>query len=110
MVGACSRNTVPKTEFEFANRFAREGLWKEAYYRWNRLLEQGKDSAALYNNIAVAYEEKGEPEKAEAAYQKALKLSPGNQTVKSNYDRFKKMLEKERENKNEKEKDDKNKR
>ena len=104
MVNACSSRSVPKTEFEFANKLAQEELWKEAFYRWNKLLEEGKESAALYNNIAIAYEERGEFEKAEAAYQKALKLSPGNSTVQSNYDKFKKMLTSDEKEKNGKEK------
>jgi Tfp pilus assembly protein PilF len=50
-------------------------------------------------------------EKAEEAYKKALELSAKNPTIKSNYDRFKKMLEKgkdeKNENENEKDKKDK---
>ncbi|UCH95230.1 MAG: tetratricopeptide repeat protein [Candidatus Aminicenantes bacterium] len=106
VLNACSTKAVPKTEFEFGNHLARQGLWKEAYYRWNRALEQGKESAALYNNIAIALEEMGKFEEAEKAYQKALKLSPNNQTVQGNYNKFKKMLTKDKD-KNEKDKKDK---
>ena len=88
---------------------AQEGLWKEAYYRWNKLLEQGNESASLYNNIAIALEERGEFEEAEKAYQKALKLSPDNPTIKSNYNKFKKMLKTGEKEENEKEKNKKDK-
>ena len=88
IVGACSTRSVPKTEFEFANKLAQDDLWKEAQYRWNQLLEKGKESAALYNNIAVAFEKMGEFEEAEKAYQKAMKLSPNNSTIKNNYNKL----------------------
>jgi Tfp pilus assembly protein PilF len=108
VVSACSTNPVPKTEFEFANRLAQNDLWKEAHFRWSKLLEQGKESAALYNNIAVAYEKMGQFEEAEKAYQKAQKLSPNNSTIKINYDKFKRMLKQDRD-KNEKNKKKKDK-
>ena len=85
------------SEFDFANNLAKNGLWKEAYIRWQKILDSGKESAALYNNIAIALEKMGKPEEAEKAYQKALKLSPNNSKIKSNYDRLKKFLEKSEE-------------
>ena len=81
-----------KSEFDFANRLAQQGLWKEAYLRWERVAAAGKESAALHNNMAIALEEMGKREEAEKEYQKALKLSPNNSRIKSNYERLKSFL------------------
>jgi Flp pilus assembly protein TadD len=94
VVGGCSAKKVYKSEFDFANKLGQEGLWKEAHYRWQKILAEGKESAALYNNIAVALEEMGRFEEAEEAYKKALKLAPNNSTIRSNYDRLKKLSKK----------------
>jgi Tfp pilus assembly protein PilF len=107
LVGACSANSGPKTELAFANKLAQDDLWKEANYRWTRLLEQGKESAALYNNIAISFEEMGKFKEAEESYQKALKLSPNNPTIKSNYGNFKRMFKKDDDEKDKKAKKEK---
>lgn len=96
---ACSAKRGFKSEFDFGNQLAKEGLWKEAHYRWKKALAQGKGSAALYNNIAIALEEMGKFAEAEKAYKKALKLSPNNQTIQSNYDKMKKHLRKDKDKK-----------
>lgn len=106
--GACSnRRQVIKTEFEFANKLARQGLWKEAHYRWNKLLANDKDNVALYNNIAISLEKMGKFDEAEKMYKKALALRK-NPTVQVNYDKLKRYLKFE--DSDEEEKDDKKKR
>ncbi len=89
---SCAGNTYT-SEFDFANNLAKKDLWKEAYIRWQKILDSGKESAALYNNIAIALEKMGKPEEAEKAYKRALELSPNNSKIKSNYDKLKKFLE-----------------
>ena len=95
VLGACSAKRNFNSEFDFGNKLAQEGLWKEAHFRWKKALAEGKRSAALYNNLAVALEEMGEFEKAEEAYKKALKLSPNNLTIQSNLNKLKKFLTKD---------------
>lgn len=92
IVGGCSAKNSYKSEFSFANKLAQEGLWKEAHFRWMKILENGKPTAELYNNIAIALEEMGKADEAEKMYQQALKMDPNNSTIKSNYDRFKDIL------------------
>ncbi len=80
---------VQKSELDFANDLARDGLWKEAYLRWQRVLDSGKESAAIHNNMAIALEQMGKRKEAENEYKKALELAPNNARIKSNYERFK---------------------
>lgn len=98
-----------QTEFAFANKMAKEGLWKEAYFRWQKLLPQKTDSAALHNNIAVALEQMGKIEEAEKEYKRALKLAPGSNYIQKNYERFKDSLKKTEEPEDQKPKSRKNK-
>jgi Flp pilus assembly protein TadD len=85
-----------QSDFSFANKLAAEGLWKEAYYRWQKALRAQSDSAALHNNLAVALESLDRLPEAEQEYQQALKLAPGNTLIQGNYDRFKKNQDKEK--------------
>ena len=107
LVSACSANRGPKTELAFANKLAQDDLWKEANYRWTRLLKQGKESAAIYNNIAISFEEMGKFKEADESYRKALKLSPDNPTIKSNYNNFRRMFKKDDNEKKKKDRKDK---
>lgn len=87
---------------------AQKELWEEAIFRWEKVLQVNPDSAVAHNNLAVAYEKKGLLERAQEEYEKALKLSPNNRYIKSNYEKFKKTLESDlKENKEEKKIDDK---
>lgn len=96
ILGACSANKAAvETEYKFANRLAAEGLFKEALMRWEKLLKEGKENAAIHNNIAVALEKMGRFDEAEASYKKALAISPNNPTIQNNYDKLKKYLKNE---------------
>jgi len=95
LMAGCAVNRY-RSDFEFANKLAAEGLWKEAYYRWQKALTQNGSSAALHNNLAVALESLNRLPEAERGYQQALKLAPGNTLIQGNYDRFKKNRGKEK--------------
>jgi Flp pilus assembly protein TadD len=70
---------------------AQRGLWREAIYRWERATQLDPSYAAAFNNLAVAYEQDGQLDKARAAYEKALALEPNNQLIKQNFDLFKEL-------------------
>lgn len=88
----CSVKHSYKSEFDFANKLAQQSLWKEAHWRWQKVLASGTESAALYNNIAIALEQMGRFEEAEKAYKKAMKLAPHNSSIQGNYKNFKKFI------------------
>ncbi len=92
LVGCSANKGLVKTEFAFANKLAKEGLWKEAYYRWKRSLVEGQKNVAVFNNMAIALEKMGKFDEAETTYKKALAIAPNNPTVKSNLEKLQKYL------------------
>lgn len=80
-----------KEMMEFGLEAAKAGLWREAAFRWKRSLQQTPDNPRLRNNLAVAYESLGDLERAEAEYKEALRLDPGNEEIRANYDSFKEI-------------------
>ena len=70
---------------------AKNGLWREATYRWERAVEIDPTYAAAFNNLAIAYEQSGQFDKAREAYEKAVTLEPENQLIRQNYDLFKEI-------------------
>lgn len=93
---SCTKNKF-KSEFDFANKLARQGLWEEAQFRWIKSLKSEKNTAAIHNNLAIALERKGKIKEAEEEYKKALKLEPNNNFIKKNYQRFKENKKMKRE-------------
>lgn len=62
-------------DLAFASEMARKGLWREALFRWERVLAQRPDDPRLLNNVAVAREALGDREGARQAYERALQLT-----------------------------------
>jgi len=80
-----------RAQVEFGIAVAQKGLWKEALLRWERATQIDPAYAAAYNNLAVAYEQMGQIEKARQAYEKAVELEPSNDLIRQNYDLFKEI-------------------
>jgi tetratricopeptide (TPR) repeat protein len=78
----------PKEQMQFGVKAAKDGLWREALFRWEKALKLDPTNARLLNNLAVAYEIAGNFQKAEALYQQALRSDPGNRDIKQNFDLF----------------------
>ena len=80
-----------RAQVEFGIAVAQRGLWKEAVYRWERATQIDPTYAAGFNNLAVGYEHEGQLDKAAEAYERALKLEPGNSMIRQNFDLFKEI-------------------
>lgn len=75
-------------QLRFGLNVAKQGLWQEARFRFERAVLLDPQNAEAYNNLAVALEQAGEFPKAREAYEKALQLKPGHLYIQQNYDLF----------------------
>lgn len=89
-VAADARDDARK-QVQFGIEVAQHGLWREAIYRWERAAEIDPAYAAAHNNLAIAYEQEGDLDKARAAYERALELEPGDVFIMQNYELFKEI-------------------
>jgi len=80
-----------KEQVEFGIKVAQSGLWKEAAYRWEKAVKLDPTYGAAWNNLAIAYEQQGNFDKAREAYEKAVELEPKNLLFRQNYDLFKEI-------------------
>ncbi|MDX1631763.1 MAG: tetratricopeptide repeat protein [Thermoanaerobaculia bacterium] len=78
----------PGDQLDFGIRMAREGLWSEAYFRFQQAAGAGERDPRVLNNLAVAAEALGRFDEALEHYRRALEVAPGNREIKENYDRF----------------------
>ncbi len=95
-LSACATTGAPprtSDQLRFGVWASQNGLWEEAIFRWRKVLQAEPRSVAALNNLGVAYEKKGLFKEAEASYEAALKIQPGNDHVKSNLKRCKENIQ-----------------
>jgi Flp pilus assembly protein TadD len=80
-----------RRQVKFGIEMAQHGLWREAIYRWKRAVEIDPTYAAAYNNLAIAYEQNGDLDKARTAYERALALQSGDTFITQNYELFREI-------------------
>lgn len=80
-----------RKQVEFGIAVAQRGLWREAIYRWVRATELDPTYAQAFNNLAIAYEQEGQLDKAREAYDRAIALEPNNLLIQQNFDLFKEI-------------------
>lgn len=88
-----SKNNIIERQNEFAIKSSKMGLWNEAIMRWERIIEIDPQNSKAYNNLGVAYEAKGDFDKAMSAYKKAMELEPNNKVYLNNYIKFSRNYE-----------------
>src|SRR2546427_7373388 len=85
--GAARRDTV-KQEMRFGAEAAQRGLWREAAFRWEKVLKNDPDNARVHNNLAVAYESLGQFDRARKEYEEARRLATDSKEIRNNYESF----------------------
>ncbi len=90
------KRTLIGAEMEFGRKAALSGLWNEAIFRWEKVIEAEPNNADALNNLAVAYESVGNYERAGELYQRALALDEDSQAIRRNMKRFNSFYRKHR--------------
>lgn len=75
-------------QMRIGSKAAREGLWREAMFRYQRAIQIEPNNAMALSNLGVAYESSGDFEKARESYLKALQIDRANPYIQKNYSRF----------------------
>ncbi len=87
-----------RAQVEFGMKVAQRELWDEATYRWKRATEIDPSYPAAWNNLGIAYEQKGMFDEALEAYEEALDLAPNDINIQQNYDLFREIYDRLSEN------------
>ena len=88
--------TESREQVAFGIEVARMGLWQEASYRWEKAVELDPTNPSARNNLAVAYEQSGEFDLANEAYERALELDSDNLYIRQNYELFREAYERKK--------------
>jgi Flp pilus assembly protein TadD len=75
-------------QIAFGADVARQGLWREAAFRFEKAIAVDPKNARAHNNLAVALEATGDFTRALEEYKKALELDPQDNYIRRNYARF----------------------
>jgi Flp pilus assembly protein TadD len=84
-----------KEHVEFGIELAKKGLWSSAIRQWERAKTIDPDYLAAWNNLAIAYEQMGKFHEAREAYDEALKLDPNNSFLRTNYEQFREIYDRQ---------------
>jgi Flp pilus assembly protein TadD len=81
-------------QLDYGRKAAEFGLWNEAIFHWEKVVEADPQNSNATNNLAVAYESVGAYDKAEALYRSALDLNEDNAEIRKNMKRFRSFYRK----------------
>ena len=94
--GAAFAQANSKQETAFGIEVARQGLWREARFRFERAVELDPQNTSALNNLAISLEQQGEFDDARKNYERALELDGDNLYIQQNYDLFREADDKRR--------------
>jgi len=89
---AAPSNREIKQMIHFGITLGKQGLWKEALYRWREALRHDPDNPILHNNIGVALESQGDLEGARESYRRAEELELKSRYLKRNKENFEELF------------------
>ena len=90
-ISGCVHHQKRSTEdlLSYGVRLAQKGYWHEAAIRWRKVAELDPGNIAAWNNLAIAAEAEGYPDRAKQLYDKALALDPGARYILKNIEALK---------------------
>lgn len=97
---AADERADAKSQVEFGIAVAQRGLWREATFRWEQATKVDPTYGAAWNNLGIGYEQLGRFAEARKAYERALELEPGNTYIRSNYDLFREIYDRQNRRRN----------
>src|SRR6266700_7137667 len=79
-----SRAESPTSAFEAANKLYKQGKHSEAAANYQKLIQAGRVSAALYFNLGNSFFKSGQIGRAIAAYRQAERITPRDPDLRAN--------------------------
>jgi Flp pilus assembly protein TadD len=77
-----------KAQVSFGIAVAKANLWRDAVLHWEKAVKIDPTYAAAWNNLGIGYEQLGRFKEAREAYEQALKLDVNNTFIRTNWDQF----------------------
>lgn len=81
-----------RKQLEFGVEMALKGSWREAAFRFRKVVELDPDNPFALSNLGVALESTGSFDEAQEAYRKAVELAPTNDRIRENLQRLEAYL------------------
>ena len=89
------KRSEAKEHVEFGIELAKKGLWSSAVQQWEKAKSIDAEYMAAWNNLAIGYEQLGKFPEAREAYDIALKLDPNNAFLRTNFEQFKEIYDRQ---------------
>ena len=86
--GSTRRDPSPERELKYGAKMGRQGYWREARFRFARVVAREPRNARAHNDLAVAMEADGDFAGAFEEYKKAVALDSADKSIRQNYTRF----------------------